>query len=92
MSNNNLAAIYKQAHDLILKQYEDEPEDKWKVNAICRSRLGEKGHESTMFQFVKDVEAKVDELAKSIPAVVTTSPNKKEVEVSLEPVKPTQPH
>jgi hypothetical protein len=89
---SELAVIYKQANDQVLKKYQDEPEDKWKVNAIYRSRLGEKGHESTMFQFVKDIEAKVDELVKSVPIVVATSPNKKEVEVSLEPVKPTQPH
>ena len=88
---SKMADIYKQAHDLILKQYGDDPEDKWKVNAIYRSRLGEKGHESTMFQFVKDVETQVDELLKSAPIVVSTSPNKKEMEV-LPTVKPTQPH
>ena len=88
---SELGKIYKQAHELVLKRYEDEPEDKWKVNAIYRSRLGEKGHESTMFQFVKDVEAQVDELVKFIPVAVSTSPNKKEMEV-LPTVKPTQPH
>lgn len=86
-----MADIYKQAHDLVLKKYQEEPEDVWKVNAIYRSRLGEKGHESVMFQFVKDVEAKVDELVKFIPVAVSTSPNKKEMEV-LPTVKPTQPH
>ncbi len=88
---SKMADIYKQAHDLVLKKYQEEPEDVWKVNAIYRSRLGEKGHESVMFQFVKDVEAKVDELVKFIPVAVSTSPNKKEMEV-LPTVKPTQPH
>jgi hypothetical protein len=88
---SKLAEIYKQAHEAVLKAYQEEPEDAWKVNAIFRSRLGEKGHESTMFQFVKDVETKVDELLKSVPVAVSTSPNKKEMEV-LPTVKPTQPH
>jgi hypothetical protein len=89
---SKLAEIYKEAHDTVLKTYQDDPEDMWKVNSIYRSRLGEKGHESVMFQFVKDVEAKVDELVKMIPIVASVSPNKKSVEASLAPVKPTQPH
>jgi hypothetical protein len=89
-----MSNLYKQANDLVLKKYQEEPEDVWKVNAIYRSRLGEKGHESVMFQFVKDIEAEVDELVKltSVLENKSASPNKKEVEVSLEPVKPTQPH
>ncbi len=62
MNSSKMADIYKQAHDLVLKDYQEEPEDRWKVDAIARSRAGEKGHESTMFQFVKDVESKVDKL------------------------------
>lgn len=85
---SKLAELYKQAHDLILKKYQDEPEDHWKIDAIVRSRAGEKGHESTMFQFVKDIEAQVDELVKSISVAAITSPNKKEVIASAEPVKP----
>jgi uncharacterized protein (UPF0303 family) len=93
---SKLAEIYKQAQELVLKKYQEEPEDTWKVGAIARSRAGEKGHESTMFQFVKDIEAKVDELLKSIPIVASNSennksPNMKDVEV-LPTVKPTQPH
>ena len=90
---SKMADIYKQAHDLVLKQYQEEPEDVWKINAIYRSRLGEKGHESVMFQFVKDVEAQVDELLKSVPVatVVSKSPNLKEVEASAGTIKPTTP-
>jgi len=90
---SKMADIYKQAHDLVLKQYQEEPEDHWKVGAIARSRAGEKGHESTMFQFVKDVEAKVDELLKSVPVATTASksPNQKEVEASVGTIKPTTP-
>jgi hypothetical protein len=92
---SELAVIYKQANDQVLKRYEDEPEDKWKVHAIFRFRLGEKTrrNEVAMFQFVKDIEAEVDELVKltSVLENKSASPNKKEVEVSLEPVKPTTP-
>jgi hypothetical protein len=91
---SHLGNLYKQAHDLVLKKYQEEPEDAWKVNAIYRSRLGEKGHESTTFQFVKDVETQVGELLKSTPIaarVNNQSPNKKEVAISVEPIKPTTP-
>lgn len=89
---SKLAEIYKQAHDAVLKKYEEEPEDAWKINAIFRSRLGEKGHESTMFQFVQAVEAKVDELILSAPIMNNhVSPNKSLIEVAPT-VKPTTPH
>jgi hypothetical protein len=80
---NGLAEIYKQAHELVLKKYDDEPEDRWRVNSIFRSRLGEKGHESVMFQFVKDIESTVDELLK------TTIPTVSPTDVVLPTVSPT---
>jgi len=91
---SELAVIYKQANDQVLKKYEDEPEDAWKVNAIFRFRLGEntKQNEIAMFQFVRDIESEVDKLVKSVPITVATSPNKNDVEMSLASVKPTQPH
>lgn len=90
---SKLGELYKQAHDLVLKKYQENQEDAWKVNAIFRSRLGEKGHDSVMFAFVKDIETQVDELLKSIPVVDSdkTSLNKKKLEVSAV-VQPTQPH
>ncbi len=86
---SKLAEIYKQAHDLVLKEYEDGLEDAWKVNAIFRHRLGEKGHETVMFHFVRDVENKVDKILNSVPVKPLTQQNKKTVEVSTESVKPT---
>ncbi len=86
-----MAAIYKQAHDLVLQKYQEEPEDHWKLGAIARAREGEKGHESTMFQFVKDIEMQVDALLKSNP-IVTESPNKKDITTPAEPfIKPATP-
>jgi hypothetical protein len=89
---SKLADIYKQAHDSVLKSYQADPEDRWKVGAIARSRAGEKGHESTMFQLVKDVEAKVDELLKSMPIVDddSVSPNKSAITVNAT-INPTSP-
>ena len=46
---SELGKLYKKAHELVLKQYEDEPEDQWKINAIYRSRLGEKGMNQPCF-------------------------------------------
>ena len=65
----NLVEIYKKAHENVLKRYENEPEDKWKVDAIARARQGEKGHESIMYQFVKHVEQEVNVLLARMPKV-----------------------
>jgi hypothetical protein len=85
---SNLGELYKQAHTLVLKEYETNPEDAWKVNAIYRARLGQKGHESVMFQFVRDVEKKVDELVAKAPITTDTLL----VVDELPTVAPTKPH
>ena len=86
----SLAVTYKRAHELVLKGYQEEPEDRWKAFAVAAYQSGEKGHVSVMCEYVKDVEAKVDELLKDVPVDNSPSPNKKQIEVTTV-VKPTTP-
>lgn len=79
---SELAVIYKQANDAVIKRYQENPEDHWKANAIIEHRAGTRNHDSVMSDFVKDVEAVVTELfngAASVPITVapTVSPNAK---------------
>jgi hypothetical protein len=79
---SELAVIYKQANDQVLKKYQEEPEDRWKLAAIAEHRAGTAKHDSVMNDFVQDVEKVVTELfngAAAVPVVVapTVSPNAK---------------
>jgi len=76
------ATLYKQANELVLQRYQEEPEDRWKVAAIADHRSGKAKHDSVMNDFVQDVEKVVTELfngAASVPVTVapTVSPNAK---------------
>ncbi len=93
---NNLAQIYKQANDDVLKRYQEEPEDRWKVNAITEHRSGIRNHDSVMADFAEDVERTVDELVnatKSVPQTVapTTPPNAKPIDKTKLPKTPDNP-
>ena len=79
---SELAKIYKQANDTVIKRYQENPEDRWRMFAINDCRAGKGEHTSVMDRFVEDVEKVVKELvdgATVIPIVVapTVSPNVK---------------
>ena len=84
---SELAVIYKQANDQVLKRYQDNPEDQWRVSAIQEHRDGTRNHDSVMTQFVNDVETVVTDLfnsAASIPVSVApaVAPTSKSVSLN----------
>lgn len=81
---SELANIYKQANDIVIKRYQEDPENRWRMFAINDCRAGKGEHTSVMNRFVEDVEIVVKELVEgvakpSIPTAVapTVSPNVK---------------
>ena len=79
---SELADIYKQANDTVLKRYQENPEDHWRLPLIKDYHAGKGEHTSIMDRFAEDVEKVVKEIVdvvESIPVVVapTVSPNVK---------------
>ncbi len=61
---SKLAELYQQADAVVLKRYQEEPEDHWKFNAIQEHRAGIRDHDSVMKAFVEDVEKVIDDISK----------------------------
>jgi hypothetical protein len=81
---SNLAEIYKQAYDLVIEGYKSNPEDACLLRFIEEDRTDKRKHKTVMDEFMRRVEAKVDELLaiESVPATVqpTKAPVKPKVE------------